>query len=888
MDELRGDGLSGLKHPWGKYDSESGTRHHLAHHCADVAACFELLATLPIIRNRLDRAIRHPISDCEIERLAALVFLHDIGKLHPGFQVRGWPGEEWGVAKRGHVREGLELFLATSGSECLPAARHLHADALGSWGVSESLLRAVISHHGRPADAATFNLSDARHLWCARGPYDPARAAKELGALLRHWFPLAFDCRAPAFPQNAPAFEHLVCGLTTLADWLGSDVAWFEHRETLDHDYIRHALKQARQACAIVGLDATRQRANRHWPISFAELTGFTAPNAQQALAGAIDLDAQIVILEAETGSGKTEAALWHYMRLFEAGHVDGLYFAVPTRSAAVQLHGRVVKAAGRVFAQASPQPVLAVPGYIRAGDIAGTALPHWRVLWDDETRAGLDMLAGRWAAEHSKRYLAAQIAVGTVDQVMLGALSVKHAHLRASSLSRSLLVIDEVHASDAYMTLVQKRLLQSHVAIGGYAMLMSATLGSCARASWLGHIAPGLDTAIEVPYPAIWTSKDRSPRSAGSATASPKHVAMEQIATMAPDATAERALAGARQGARVLVIRNTVKRAVETLEAVEAALQPGDERMLFRVGDVATLHHSRFAPADRQRLDAAVEDALRTSKDRVPEGRVVIGTQTLEQSLDIDADLLVTDLCPVDVLLQRIGRLHRHSLARPAGFAAPRCLVLLPERGLEPLLAPSFENGLGAWRSSGGLEGVYRDLSILELTRRLVERHPVWSIPSMNRLLVESAIHPDAIEALHRELGRSWAKYRDDVVGSELAAKSAAQSVLIDRTRPFEALSFPDGAEERVRTRLGEDNVRVALATPHPTGPFGEPVSEVVVPGRWCRNVSVDDSPAEHSRNGRELLITSGGLEVRYNRLGLARVGDEDGGAQPAEGSPD
>lgn len=105
-------------------------------------------------------------------------------------------------------------------------------------------------------------------------------------------------------------------------------------------------------------------------PIAFTVLTGFTAPNPQQAIVGETDLDAQVVILEAETGSGKTEAALWHYMRLFETRNVDSLYFAVPTRAAAVQLHRRVVNAAKRVFGEASSNPILAVPGYVKAGEV--------------------------------------------------------------------------------------------------------------------------------------------------------------------------------------------------------------------------------------------------------------------------------------------------------------------------------------------------------------------------------------------------------------------------------------------------------------------------------------------------------------------------------------
>src|SRR6185437_8149161 len=187
-----------------------------------------------------------------------------------------------------------------------------------------------------------------------------------------------------------------------------------------------------------------------------------------------------------------------------------------------------------------------------------------------------------------------------------------------------------------------------------------------------------------------------------------------------------------------------------------------GEDDLLLQVGGGPALHHSRFAPEDRALLDQAVEQALSPDRAQMPSGGViVIGTQTLEQSLDIDADLLITDLCPVDVLLQRIGRLHRHDLARPHGFEAPRCIVLTPQMGLEPLLKPAFENGLGKFRDGGG---VYRDLSVLELTRRLVEARTQWTIPAMNRWLVESATHPEKIEALHAELGAAWAHYWNEV----------------------------------------------------------------------------------------------------------------------------
>lgn len=851
-----------MKLPWGKRDAKSGTSHHLAHHCADVAACFAVIARQPAFRERLEAAAGRTLSTADLDRLEVLVFLHDVGKLRPGFQAKAGPVAQWPIPPSGHVREGLELFLG--GEQCI--AESLHLRALSQWGVQPSLLTAVISHHGRPCEPRK-SLADITSGWAPVGGYDPRQAAAAIGGLVPQWFAQAFVTDPDPLPDS-PAFEHLMCGLTTLADWIGSDVRFFPQVAELDRGYMSIARAQAERACASVGIDVERQRALLTAPLGFAAVTGFADPKPQQALIGSLSLDQRLVILEAETGSGKTEAALWRYAQLFQAGKVDSLYFAVPTRAAAAQLQRRVHDAAKRMFGDAAPQTVLAIPGYLRAGEAEGSPLPDWRVLWDDEGHA----TEARWAAEQPKRYLAAPIAVGTIDQAMLGALKVKHAHLRAGSLSRSLLVVDEVHASDRYMTTVQKRLLDEHLAIGGYAMLMSATLGSTARSTWLNQPSPCFDRAVGAPYPAVWTSGCSEPLSAQSDAEEDrrKHVAMTIQPTMAPGLTAENVLRRARAGARVLVIRNTVDRAIETLEALEALTGAEDSALLFRVNGQVTLHHSRFAPSDRRLLDEAVENALTKEKDRALGGLVVIGTQTLEQSLDIDADILITDLCPVDVLLQRIGRLHRHKLARPAGFDAPRCIVMVPEAGLEPLLAPSFENGLGAWRDNNGvLNGVYRDVSILELTRSLVETQPVWTIPDMNRRLVESATHPDRIEQLHQTRVHAWELYHRDMLGKDIADALGAQGVLIDRRKAF-GERFPD-AEERIRTRLGEDGMRLALAKPR-QGPFGEEIAELVLPAHWSRGIAADHEPVDPQAEGDALILSVGDCTFRYDRFGLMR----------------
>ena len=138
----------------------------------------------------------------------------------------------------------------------------------------------------------------------------------------------------------------------------------------------------------------------------------------------------------------------------------------------------------------------------MRAGDATGERLPNYEVWWDDHPDVRTEKR--RWAAERAKRYLAAQIAVGTVDQAMMAVLQVKHAHMRAACLARNLLVVDEVHASDTYMSTILEHLLCAHLEAGGYAMLMSATLGSVARCRWLdqNNPPPLIDALDDTPYP--------------------------------------------------------------------------------------------------------------------------------------------------------------------------------------------------------------------------------------------------------------------------------------------------------------------------------------------------------------------------------------------------
>ena len=860
---------------WGKFDKSSGRIHRLEHHCADVAACFEALLRDPVLRARFVRAAgAAEFTDTTAARLTFLAYLHDFGKLNAGFQFQIRPRNELlprAPQRAGHIAEALLCF----GQPDICALLGLH-DIVDEWGTGvEPLAHAMLAHHGRPARKPTRSGSGPPELWKPFAEYDPRATAKLLSERGRSWFPTAFS-GGPGMPDT-PALAHLFAGIVALADQLGSDEEAFRYEPEPDPDYIERARRIAADVIRSRGFRRRDSIAVAAVPGSqdFRSLFDYSDLRPSQRAVTAAPLDQPLLILESETGSGKTEAAILRFAALWHASLVDGLYFAVPTRAAAKQLYGRVSLALERLFPPAAHvSTVLAVPGYLVAGDAEGRRGEQFDVYWEDEPDE--ETRLARWSAESARKFLSASAAVGTVDQVLLAGLRVKWAHFRAASLSRSLLVIDEVHASDAYMTALLLGVLKGHLALGGYAMLMSATLGAAARTKFTNKgarsSAPAARDAEDVPYPALTlVPADGLPETRAITTAGPmKSVSMSAASTLAdPDAIARTAAAAARDGAKVLVIRNTVSSAQAVFGALLA--QGGDDVVLTVAGGPA-LHHGRFAAEDRRLLDDAVEGAIGKECRRAG-GLVVIGTQTLEQSLDIDADFLISDLCPVDVLLQRIGRLHRHArTSRPQLYWEPRCLVLVPEAGLEDGLGGALlSHGLGV--SDRG--GIYVDLVGLEATRRLISHHTIWTIPAMNRMLVERATHPEMLRRLADELGERWQSHASTVFGLHAAGAGVARNQALTRDEPFdEDLVFPD-LDEHVRTRLGDDGPRIVLADPV-TGPFGAPVQTFNLPahlfrGRVPRKEEIDAALAVPApAGGLELRV--GDHKLTYDRTGLRR----------------
>jgi CRISPR-associated endonuclease/helicase Cas3 len=858
---------------FGKLDrSHNGIKWHpLVDHLADVAAVFEALCICRAVRRSLEAAAGRALDERDIARLAALVFLHDLGKANAGFQAKRWLDAERprGWLKAGHGAEAIALLEAAIGDsgEALALLLRLPMAAMSDWGTDETmggLLRASIAHHGRPICNAPdwFN---ARIHWMAREGYDPAEQLARMGVAVQRFVPEAFLEGGSPLPDS-PRFAHCFAGLVQLADWLGSDTRFFRFSDP-GEDRLAESRRLAHIAVRDTGLDVEPFRQQLKTALNFGEVFDAPAPYPSQA-AMADEALGPAVVLEAETGSGKTEAALWRYFHLFARGEVDSLYFALPTRVAATQAYKRVCDALARAWPDGAPVAVRALSGYAAVDGETARPLPDFKVLWSDEPS---DAEAGRrWAGETAKRFLAAPVAVGTVDQALLGTLQVKHAHLRHALAARSLLVIDEVHASDAYMGVLIEQLINAQTALCGHTLLLSATLGAAARARYLAAgkrkplQVPTLAQASALPYPAI---SDAAGLRATSSARREKRVAWQvEDAIDDPQRVAALALEAAAQGARVLVIRNTVPAAIATLAALEAATPDAD--WLFSHAGVITLHHSRFSREDRPVLDAAVETQL--GKGRPSGPLIVVGTQTLEQSLDLDADFLVTDLCPMDVLLQRIGRLHRHVRppeARPAAFREARVRVLTPEGGDLAAFLARPQHGLGRFRDGGG---VYADVRILEATRRLIVAESQVRIPADNRQLVESATHPEALLAIEA-LGEAWAIHGQKIDGDTGARRTSAKLGLLPLDTAFAELGFPD--EVRLATRLGIADRVVEFDPPQP-GPFGRAVREL--PIRYhllSHGLSPEAQPEGIATEPGGFRFRLGDTHYRYSRLGLAKL---------------
>lgn len=727
---------------WAKSSAFGGLPLRL--HLLDVAAvCCEVLSRLPE-RDLLAWSTRFGLTDRmdALRWVPLLVSLHDLGKATPGFQAK-WP--------EGAARSRAAGFPYPAGA----ADRHDAASRaflpaqlmrLGVARQSAQLLAdAVAAHHGHGITATAADAFSPVDLPLP-APWPEAQSLLVDEVVAALGVDEADACPVVAKDARGPAWNWLA-GLCSFCDWVGSSEAFFDHQRVhaASRSWFETSRALARIALEHVGwVDKAadtdlRSAPSGRQPLELALPSGGVPRPLQQVVDELVQQGngPALVLIEASMGEGKTEAAFVSHARL---GH-RGLYVAMPTQATSNALYGRVAEFLARLHPQASTALQLLH---------AGARLEDVRLRLRD-VGFGTDdasIQVSSWFIG-SKRGLLADHAVGTVDQALISVLNAKHAFVRMFGLSDRLVVLDEVHAYDDYTGSLIERLVAWLAAMRCSVIVMSATLPASKRDALVRAWRP--DASVEpAAYPRVTVVDSSSVRAATFESARRYRVRIES-APSPVEQLAELAAGQVRDGGCALVVVNTVGRAQQVYAALKDA--GGVEVLLF---------HARFPFEDRlarERMALSRFGPGSGERDRV----VMVATQVVEQSLDVDFDVLFSDLAPVDLLLQRVGRMHRHSRARPSAHGTPVVYVC----GLGTGGVPERES-----------RKVYDPWPVLRTVARLRELEAI-ELPADIDPLVQHVYGTEPARSqdgqLLEALDQAQARYmRDRARQSELAALSS------------------------------------------------------------------------------------------------------------------
>jgi len=573
---------------------------------------------------RLDASLSHSLFPAGAELVAAV---HDVGKICPTFQKKIFQNV---AADSGAIHHRFD---------------NIHTEQERNWGGHPGITQVTLEaagvgdyipeiggqHHGFSPQVGMY-AADAEIFGGASWLRERLNLLNRLkGAFRVEW---------PEISTEAEA--RLVAGLTTVADWIGSGPL-FDDPGNPWHERIV-------QAVNLAGFIPPHFRTD----LDFTGVFGaeYHPYPVQEQFIRAAD-GPGIYILEAPMGMGKTEAALYAAYRLCWQRQARGIYFALPTQLTSNKIYQRFKAFLCAVLEEDSPH--------------RQALLLHGKA-WLQSTEFGGEGSPGGSWFNSAKRGLLAPFAVGTLDQALMAAMNVKHGFVRAFGLAGKVVILDEVHTYDAFTGTIIAALVQLLKSLRCTVIILSATLDQTRRKQLLGK-EPGQDG-----YPLVSAhSLNGNFREQSVPIPTSLHRKITLTVNNDTEQALNEALRRAEQGQQILWIENTVREAQERY--LDFAARCAEQ------GVACGLLHSRFTPADRQCIEEKWVNLFGKQgwKSRGTQGRLLIGTQVLEQSLDIDADFLVSRFCPTDMLLQRLGRLWRHAQTPRPATARQEAWILAP-----------------------------------------------------------------------------------------------------------------------------------------------------------------------------------------------------------------
>ncbi len=738
---------------WAKTARNGGTGWHpLILHMLDVAAVVDAILA------REPESTRKRIAAClgmEWEEarpwLLLLAACHDLGKACPGFQCK-WPEfisliRLWlPRSPKTEISHGFVSQIALSG-----LLREI------GWPdeLAELVADAVGCHHGNRASP-----NDLFYLEADRSAIDGqdwGQARRDLFEALRETLrPVGNPVKQKL---SGPDFM-LLSGITSFADWIGSNEDWFPFGTPEDCNDLPGWFEKrgvhAEHALDAIGWEPRIPLSPD--PKSFEQVFGFAPRPLQQAVADALAAlkKPAVLMVEAPMGEGKTEAAFFAHLELQRRFGHRGLYVALPTKATGNAMFKRTLK-----FMHSQGKNRKLDLQLLHGTAFLNDTFQNLRLSGIHDPATAGEIRAGEWFT-NKKRALLSEYGVGTVDQALLPILPVRHNFVRLWGLANRVVVFDEIHAYDAYTGTLLGHLLRWLLALGSSVVLLSATLPPSIRRKMAGVVDAGLP-AREEEYPRLSVFCPGEEVNQKHFEADPARRQTLRLKGIAPDLPGMRTALDEYlpNGGMALALVNTVQRAQELyrLFPVGEPLENNGRRVGKRLpdGTEVLLFHARFPVDRRQGREDYVLDTFGEKGKR--DGRkILIATQVAEQSLDLDFDLIATDLAPIDLVLQRAGRLWRHKRGlRPV---AEPILLVAGLAGAEP---PSF--GKPLWWGA-----VYREDLLLR----------TWSLLSGGNPLCtgQTLTLPDEIDALVQ------AVYEEQVVVPESL-----------RERMEKALAAEDGA---------------------------------------------------------------------------------------------
>ena len=656
--------------------------HPVICHLADTAAvAMEIVRAYlsPIAKKHLAEGLGLSQEESLIRFCGFMAGSHDLGKVSPAFQFQV---SEVGKILAGEALYGCWFEISPSRRKNKTPHGLVTAATLPEFlielGVGESLskrhtkrlarkLAAIVGgHHG------FFPSSDDLQ------KLDSALAGTDEESVWRKHSLTVFEQLrdyVELIPGDLPnqcdsAAAMLLAGLTTVSDWLASnpeEESGFPYANDTPFKVYQQGL-QNKAKNALEKQVWTQHRDGK--PLNFKELFGFDNPRDLQKVAIAISDNLEppcLVMVEASMGEGKTEAALYladYFQHQTSAG---GFYIGLPTQATSNAMFERVREFLGKRYDQDVINLTLSHSAAALKEEYQQTVCRLDQV-YDREEKVG----ASEWHTAR-KRSLLSPYGVGTVDQGLMGVVRSRHQFVRLFGLAGRTVILDEIHAYDLYTGTLLERFLEWLALLGSPVIALSATLPKRTRQGLLQAYAEGGGySAPELPearYPRI-TAFSKGQVAAESFPAS-KHVCRELgIHWVTGEAWVSELNQQLQEGGCCAVICSTVGRAQEVYDRLRTHFVPEEELGLF---------HGRFLFTDRERIE---KDCLNKfgKKGTRPEKYVLVATQVIEQSLDVDFDVMISDLAPVDLLLQRSGRLHRHAgRSRPVGLQVPSLWIVEP-----------------------------------------------------------------------------------------------------------------------------------------------------------------------------------------------------------------